>query len=516
MLPPNALRFIRKLKVIGVTAAGLLISCGGEQTAGIQGSGVVTPADAPATAIGPITAFGSIFVNGVEYATSSAQVTVNGEAATEADLRVGQIVTVKGSVSTDDQQTGSASEVSFVSNARGEVAQVDTDAQTFAVLGQTVQVTDETLFDERIEPASIEGLQAGETVEISGFTDASGQLIASRIDLKPENVDLQVKGTVEALNTSTHTFRINLLTVDYGGIAPDGTLANGAEAQVRGSASSAAGPLRATSVKVLPSTTGSANERGDVQGLITSFTSNTDFAVNDQRIITDSNTQWVLHDQTLGINVFVKVKGTFNASGVLLASKVETKPRSAPTDDENNNNGNGAGNGGSGNGNGNSNGNGNAAGGDSATPAASSSDIVRGLIDSVSGNSLTLLGVKVTVSADTTFNDKSSQRLRTMRVDDLRAGDYIEVRGAANSSGLRANVIERANAESRSYLQGIGRNVQSQQFEVLGVTVMTGAQTQFTGVGSNASLDAVSGRSVKVQGSFAGGVLHADRVQIHK
>ena len=56
-------------KHLFVAAAALLLAaCSGPtQLAGIQGSGA-------AVAYGPITGFGSIFVNGVEYATSSAQI----------------------------------------------------------------------------------------------------------------------------------------------------------------------------------------------------------------------------------------------------------------------------------------------------------------------------------------------------------------------------------------------------------------------------------------------------------
>jgi len=496
-------------------AAVVLISCGGEQMAGIQGSGVTTPADASGTAVGAITAFGSIFVNGVEYSTAGAEITIDDQSGTEEQLRVGQIVTIKGRVS-DDDRTGIATEVSFVPDTRGAIAQLNTSAGMFVVLGQTVQVTDTTVLSDSIQPANIEGLHAGDVVEISGFADSAGNLVASRIDIESSGALLQVKGTVAGLDTNAQTFHINDLTVDYSGIALQGTLANGTMVSVKGTAAAPTGPLQASSIKTLPSVAGAANERGDVQGLITSFTSQADFVVNGQRVATDAQTQFILHDRTLGVNLLVKVKGTFNGAGVLVATKVEAKPQGSGQGNgdagaDENGSGNGNGSGGSGSETANAGGN--------QSPSASA-DIVRGLIDSVSGNALKVLGVSVTTTPDTTFNDRSQQHLRTLGVKDLRAGDYIEVRGVASpSQELRANVVERDKAESRSYLQGLATRVAAPELSVLGITVTTDAQTHFMGAqndakGADEFFDQVANHVVKVRGTFAAGVLLADQVQI--
>src|SRR6185312_4748112 len=78
-------------------AAVLLAACGGTETAGIEGSGFTSPA----AVSGPVTSFGSVFVNGVEYSTSAAQITIDGQTGTEAQLNAGQIVTIQGTVSSD-------------------------------------------------------------------------------------------------------------------------------------------------------------------------------------------------------------------------------------------------------------------------------------------------------------------------------------------------------------------------------------------------------------------------------
>src|SRR5438105_15560501 len=95
----------RAFQAILVGIALLLASCGGGQlTAGIEGSG------APVTTVGSITGFGSIFVNGVEYATAGAQIGIDGPPGTEEQLSVGDVVTVAGTVHADGK-SGSASQV---------------------------------------------------------------------------------------------------------------------------------------------------------------------------------------------------------------------------------------------------------------------------------------------------------------------------------------------------------------------------------------------------------------------
>src|SRR5690242_5090924 len=97
----------RTCRVIGTTAAVVLLSCNSPiNMAGIQGSGRA------AAVRGPIAGFGSIFVNGVEYSTSGANVIVDNQPGSEGQLHAGQIVTIKGTVN-DDGVTGTAAEVTF-------------------------------------------------------------------------------------------------------------------------------------------------------------------------------------------------------------------------------------------------------------------------------------------------------------------------------------------------------------------------------------------------------------------
>jgi len=105
----------RTLKVIGTTAAVLLLTCNSSiDKAGIQGSGRA------AAVRGPISQFGSIFVDGVEYNTGNASIVIDDQPGSQAQLHIGQIVTLKGTVN-DDGVTGAATEVAFDGTVAGQI-----------------------------------------------------------------------------------------------------------------------------------------------------------------------------------------------------------------------------------------------------------------------------------------------------------------------------------------------------------------------------------------------------------
>jgi hypothetical protein len=467
---------LRCTLALSAATACVLVACGGDQVAGIQGSG--NPVAAGTTAVGPISAFGSIILDGVEYSTSGAQIRIDGEVGSESQLRVGHVVTLKGTVNPDGT-TGTATEVSFTGNVRAAVTQVDLAANQFTMLGQTVRVDDSTSFDELIDPADLSGLPVGSTVQVSGFSNADGAILATRVDLASATSSIQIKGTVQALDATARTFRINSLTVSYSGIAPSGTLANGSIVSAQGSTLSLSGALVATRVDVSAGVGAPPNQRGQLEGLITDFTSNSAFVVEGQPVVTTASTEFELRGGTLGLNVPIKVRGTFDASGTLVATRVEVKQQSSAE--------------------------------------------ILGVLDTVSAASgtLTVLGVPVTTNSFTSFEDKSQLKVRQFKLSDLRSGDYVDVRGvqSATGGGLTATSVERRRPDTEASVQGVAQNLAAPGFSVLGVSVLTDAQTQFPGLGNPAGAAArffseAANQIVNVRGTFTGGVLVADRVQI--
>ena len=305
--------------LLGLIAAAVLLAYGAGSSAGIQGTGRYS-----VVAFGRITAFGSIFVNGVEYAINKAQIELDGQSAGPTQLQVGQIVAVQ-AVLNPNGTTGTATSVSFTGDVVGPISQLDLTQRSVTVLGQTIQLDDATLFGEGIQPGGIGSLQTGMIVEISGFADASGNLLASRID-SVTGAPLQVRGIVQTLDASAQTFKINDLTIDYSGVVPGGKLVNGSTATVQAVEFPTAGTLHATRVQASSGIGGTANEQGQVEGLITSFQSADAFYVGDQLVLASSSTHVVLHGKPLAPDLAVKVIGVFTASGALMAREIHAKP----------------------------------------------------------------------------------------------------------------------------------------------------------------------------------------------
>lgn len=312
---------------LSAAIAASLISCGGGSgVAGIGGSGFV--------ATGAITGFGSVFVNGIEFETSSSTFDIDGSSGTQSDLAVGMIVNVSGSINSDGI-TGNATSISFDDQLQGPVASVsladDNDNRTLTILGTTVRINSvNTLFDVSgaLPPTvfNFDNIAAGNSVEISGFFNDSGVLIATRVELKatafsPSNI-VELKGTISGLANTT--FTVNGVNVDASSAQlddlPNG-LVDGAFVEVKGTCSDAScSTLSATRVEGEDNSIDDSN-KVSIEGIITDFVNNSSFKIGgvsvDASSATFSPATLVLRD-----NLLIEVEGPV-VGGVLQATSVE-------------------------------------------------------------------------------------------------------------------------------------------------------------------------------------------------
>ena len=199
------------------------------------GSGDTTPVPPSATAksaVGKITGFGSVYVNGVEYDTNGASYDVDDASASDdSALAVGMVVKIQGSVNADGR-TGSASSVSYDDEVEGLVEDLATDGRdpsikTFTVMNSMVRVhQNRTNFDGEDDVAfSFETIMNGDNVEVSGEYDGD-ILVASYVEKQDSaDDDFEAKGTVsEYVDGADH-----FVLVLKNGSTLDVTLAAGAE-----------------------------------------------------------------------------------------------------------------------------------------------------------------------------------------------------------------------------------------------------------------------------------------------
>jgi hypothetical protein len=200
--------FLRIL-LSSVLLSVLLISCsGGESGTGISGSD-------PKASIGVITGFGSVYVNGVEYDTTNAEINVNESVATEEDLSIGMVVAVVGSTS-QGEVVGNADAIYYESEVCGIVNQ-NTQAGTLDIMGQMVKYDTETVFDSDDDTVTvIEDIPEGAVVDVSGYRIGDNTLHATHLTLVSKiyttGAELTVKGVVTT-GLSNGKFSMGSLTI---------------------------------------------------------------------------------------------------------------------------------------------------------------------------------------------------------------------------------------------------------------------------------------------------------------
>jgi hypothetical protein len=311
--------------VAGVLFAVCLASaCGG----GVDSGGTGAPVQSFAS--GRIAGFGSVIVNGVRYDDSKA-VIVDDEGVTHprSDLKLGMVVDVEaGPISNDPStstQTGVAHRIQFGSSIRGPVQSVDVASSTMMVLGQTVKVDSDTVFEGA--SSGLASIRAGQLLEIHAFLDTgSGIYTATRIEIEASLFEYKLKGIVSQLDTSAKTFSIGNAKISYAGVTPSDmpNLANGAIANVKLQTVQQAGLWvlsKATPAeKPIPE-----DAHAELEGYITDFASAASFKVDDTPVDASGPVQFKKGSASLLANgVRIEVKGILN-DGVLRATEIEFK-----------------------------------------------------------------------------------------------------------------------------------------------------------------------------------------------
>jgi hypothetical protein len=437
---------------IALCALLALTSCGGggggSVAGGIGGTG---------SALGSVSAKGSVTVNGVKFETNDARVFVDGVEQPRGDLsqiQLGMTVLVRGRY--DSASAGVATEVNYLSNQRGPIASINPVNNSFEAMGRTILVDPDPNVGTRFATplTGLADLQVNDLVEVSGSPNASGSLVASFIERKGTFVngttDIQIKGDVTSLDVNATTFKIGPLVVDYdatGGTVfknmTPGDLAAGPSVEVKGKTFDQQGRFIAASIeRISRAFVLNANDRLEIQGLVRDCAAPcTAFSIEGQRVATNAQTQFkngslddVLNDRKL------EVEGKVDATGVLVATQVAFVKGSADVE----------------------------AGADA--PA------------DVANQTFSILGISVKVNSVTEFEsglDLSSINTTALRVRGYRIGD----------KAILAKRIERRSSGSgdvrlKGPLQSTAPGTSS--FTILGVPIAVDNSTRFTNESSGA------------------------------
>ena len=474
-----------------VAAVALLVAgCGGGGTSDDGAPSNPPPATGTTTTkttfvTGAIAGFGSVIVNGVRYDTDSAQVSIEDKPATAAELKVGEVIHLTAEV--DAQGVARAKSISQDHLIQGAVQAVDTVAGTLTIAGQVITVDNETMFDDSIPTRTLAGIVVGDVIEVHGFAAAGGTARATRIEKAGAGAtEVEVTGMVANLDTGLKRFNVGSLVVDYSTATLEDFgstgIESGAMVEVKGTTFLANGALVATRVhREDRDFDGRDGDESEVEGLVTRFGSATDFDVDGQKVATNTSTTFVNGTaDDLKLNVKVEVEGKLDATATLVAAKVVFKRPSSLR--------------------------------------------LSAMVDSVdvAGGTFRALGVTVVVSSTTRKEDHESDD-HFFSLDDLRAGDWVEVGGYADPAGtgrLIAMRLERDDAEDEVELRGPASDIATTSLKVFGVSVELLPGTEYededTRITLSEFLARAVGQVVDVEGSWNGTSLLADKAEIER
>ena len=398
------------------------------------------------TAVGTITAFGSVVVNGVRFDDTGASIAMDGATATRDRLRVGMVVQVRGRINADG--TGVATSIQYDDCVQGPITAMNQVQNTVTVLGQTVQLDDGTVFD-GVTLRDMNSFAIGDQVEISCLRDpAQQQLRATRMErqgtFQNGTSELEVKGTVANLDLVAGTCTIDGLMVNFAGIAagnrPAG-LANGMTVEA-GGRNFANGTLTADRLRDRDRDRISYPD-GDgleIEGYVSDYVSIANFQVAGQ-VINAANA--VIRNGTaadVADGVKVEAEGTMT-DGILVASvlvlKLQTNVR-----------------------------------------------IEAGMqAKDATANTITLLGRTIQVNADTEWLDRlgNTNQPQVITLAALNPADRLEVRAYKDTSGhLIATRVERTEADALVVVKApADAKVPTTQLTLAGIGVATGASTRY-------------------------------------
>ncbi|RMF84263.1 MAG: hypothetical protein D6739_06150, partial [Nitrospirae bacterium] len=425
---------------------------------------------------GPITGFGSIFVNGREiFLTGDTALSDDdGNPLDEADLGLGQVVQV---AFTTDPETGrdQAEEVTAVRDLKGPVSAVDTATSTLTVLGQTVAVDPLTVIEDHGGTSlALADLAAGNLVEVSGLMDGQGTLHATRVERRAATTDpateLEVKGTVAGLTATS--FTLGDLTVDYSHATVEDDLAEGAFVEAKG-VQPDPNHLTATRVELKernPAAAATAEDQGkeaEVEGFVTAFTAASEFEVNGLPVVTSGATTYENGAaSSLGLGVKVEVEGHLDDQGRLAADKVSFRES-----------------------------------------VRLEADVDAGGVDATAGTVSVFGGLTVVVTAATELRDQRD-KVEPFTLASLTDGDRVEVRGlvqeGASGPEILALRLERRQAETRVALRGPvdpgSVDPAGARLTILGVAVDLGGASPPEGLTLQQLLDRAEGATLDVDG----------------
>ena len=335
-------------RLLAVTLCAVLVGCGGGSSSSSPASTPTGSISGGAVAVGVITGFSSVFVDGVRYEVESdTQVDLDGTVTAGSDqaLRIGMKVSLQ---SQEVDGVRVASQITYDKDLSGPAVNVMPNAEnpaigTFEILGQQVVVDSGTVFDDEWPDRNSDGESdlndlVGTAdpviVEVSGFLTEDG-FLATRLEVETDSDDglYELEGVVDAVDVSGDTFTINQLTVQVDGatefVAPrvfdDSLVGQYLEVEVEERTGEA--NLFAVIVAAEDESDFDDDEAPEGELEVRGVLSAVNTELSPAEIVIGGSTLQVSDTASLAglVGKIVRIEGEFNAEGVLVIDSVEAR-----------------------------------------------------------------------------------------------------------------------------------------------------------------------------------------------
>lgn len=239
---------MRPFALFALLITGLSLACGGSS----QGAAGMTNPPSPSPTSGIVAGVvggtsDAPQINHLPLGLTGATVTMDGQSATPSMVQPGMLMT--GKTTAGGMGMGGSGytmqSIQLMSSFMGRIQSIEPSSSRLTVMGQVIQVNALTQLAQENQDGTHTTLTlidflVGDFVSISGSFLADGSYLATRVERRKPGMDTTQNGTmgqVSNLNATAKTFTLGTWTVQYGSATINGTLANGAWAQVRGTVS---------------------------------------------------------------------------------------------------------------------------------------------------------------------------------------------------------------------------------------------------------------------------------------
>lgn len=425
--------------------AGSLVACGG---GGSDSSG--SGSASTGTSVGPVSGFGSVYVNGTRFETNGSVASDDG-ISREGQLEKGMIVKIRGSWADDGQ--GRADRLDYDDSVRGPLQAASWDdvegVGTLQVAGQSIVIDDQTVFRGATPVTLADAAADTYQVRVSAWRLDNGSFRASYVGAKLIGDDfddvneVEVEGEITGLDAQLQTFQINGIEVDYrsaelGDDLDQADLDDGLIVEVEGFIEN--GVLIAEEIDGEDDLFDGSDDVEIAGAISGDYDANVrQFQLNGVTVQVNGGTEFDdgLRESGLSDGLLVKVEGAFR-NGMLVAEEIEPRDGDAELD---------------------------------------------GQIESRNGNELVVSGVKVMLTGSTLIDNDDSDdddriTMRTQDIESLRVGEFVEIEGRQDTSAggyLEAIKIERDDDADDNYeMEGRVTEVTVDSITLLGLTLLRG------------------------------------------